>query len=540
MPVGRQVTLFAAALLVTLATQAVLTPASAAGATTAMEPAQDASAGKRAFDPSVDRWALDLVDATDRDALKEALTDAGSNWSELAVALRSLEGEKRDACLWLVKGMPHLDRLEMRASTLTEHVEYAYRAREELPYAVPDEMFEPYILTYRVGEEPVSPWRAELHDRFSPLADSQRTVEGTARAINDELAAAMKEDDRQFFGALQSPLLTLKSGRGTGAEIAILASAALKSVGIPSRQASVAALGEESRGASWIEFYDGSRWLPLFPLEPEALGDFGHVEREHPRNVTVVSSSSSFERVLVTENYTETGSVEFSFVEDGAPAAEFEHFSLSVLNDGSLVPLDALDAVADIDGRFTAVVGEGRYVALAGVRNSDGEPFVMMRDVNVVPGERIVVAFDVSPRGETRRPRPRELRDLKAAVTVVFLLKSHDEPSTRMLPLVSSEVARYSGAVRLVCAYRGSEDVPDVAGLAGPEAEVSPVPSDRDAFEDRSGVSSAFPDDTDGFPTIHAYVTSSGDEVLSHEGYDLNIARRLGEALDAALAGMVD
>ncbi len=356
------------------------------------------------FDPVENASVLEFVSEADRAGLANALEDAGRNWPELAAALEALDGEQRAACLTLIEDMPHLDRLEMTAGTLTEHVSYAFRARDGMPYDVPVEMFGPYILTYRIEEEPAEPWRAELYARFAPVAEREGSVEATARAINAELSDLITEREWGFYGPRQSPLLTLRSGSGTNTEIAVLACAALKAVGIPSRQASVAALGEESGGAHWIEIYDGTDWMPMYPLHPEAFGDFGYPEREHAHNVTVVSSSSAFEQVLVTDRYTDTGTVEFAFVDDGRPAAGFEHFSLSVRNDGALVPLDDLNAVAGDDGRFAADVGDGSYVALAGVRDEAGNPFVMMQEVDIEPGVTVPVTFDVTPRGEAPNP----------------------------------------------------------------------------------------------------------------------------------------
>lgn len=491
-----------------------------------------------AFDPDADSGVLELASEVDRDAFAEALADAGGNWHELAGAVRALDGEERAACVALIRGMPHLDRLEMTAETLTEHVRLAFRARSEMPYGVPDDMFEPYILTYRIEEEPVEPWRAQLYERFAPTAIREGGIVATARALNIELNHSVEERDSGFFGPRQSPLLTLKSGSGTQAEIAILACAALKAVGIPSRQAAVRALGEEEDGAHWIEIYDGSNWLPLFPLDPEALGDFGHLELDHPKNVTVVSSRSSFERVLVTEHYTETGSIEFSFVDDGSPAAGFEHFSVNVLNNGALVPLDSLEAVADEDGRFAAVVGEGSYVALAGIRDAVGNPFVMMREVDVAPGEVVRVAFDVTPRGEVRGLDAREIAAAGVVMTAVFLFDPDDEPSARMLPLVAGAARDRAPSVNLVCAYRDGEsrDEAGIASLAGPRADVVALDPAAGHFVDASGVRTEFPDEGVELPVVRVYEIGTGEVVLDHTGYDLNIARRLEAAIDARLA----
>jgi hypothetical protein len=486
------------------------------------------------FDPVADAGVLDLATDADRDALASSLEDAGRNWSELARALELLGGEERDAAVWLVNGAPHLDRLEMTAETLVEHVRYAFLARHEMPYTIPDDKFRPYILTYRIEEEPVDPWRKELYERYGPVAKEAGGIAQAARAVNLDLADRVAEREREFFGPRQSPLMTLRSGSGTEAEIAILACAVMKAIGIPSRQASVRALGAESQGASWVEIFDGDTWLPLYPLEPGALGDFGWIERGHPENVTVVATRSAFESVLVTERYTETGVVDFTFVADGEPAGGYEHFSVSVLNRGALVPLDALEAVADDDGRFEAVLGDGRYVLLAGARDGRGNPFVRMREILVEPGGRHVVAFDVSPGGPGEGLGPEEAAAIGSVLEAVVLFDLDNEPDVRMLPLIAGALARRSANVvaRYVSIGEGREGA---RGILPPGASATALPVGAASYETPGGATVPVPAGSDDRPAIVVFDLETGDEVMVHNGYDLNVDRRLSEAIDTYL-----
>jgi len=491
-----------------------------------------------AFDASAHPDVLALVATEDREAFTAALEDAGANWEELARAVAELGGQERDACVWLVNGMPHLDRLEMRAATLLEHVRYAFLARDEMPYAVPDEMFRPYILTYRIEEEPVEAWRKALYDRYAPVAQRERDPARTAREINRDIAGRITERKPEFFGPRQAPLLTLASGSGTSAEIAILACAALKSVGIPSRQASVRALGEEPGSASWVEIYDGSAWLPMYPLEPNAFGDFSYVERDHPHNVTVVASRSAFEDVLVTENYTDTGLIGLSFFEGGTPAANYEHFSISVLNRGALVPLDDLDAVADDHGSFRALVGDGEYVVLAGARDEHGDAFVMMRDVAISPGDSVRIAFDVSLEGRGGAVSPDELEEIGPILAAVVVLDPSDEPSIRMLPLIAGALARRRANVAayyLVIATDEAELASARAAVGG-DADLRLVEEAAGRFVDRDGREVALPGPDSELPVVRIYARETGEIVLSKEGYDMNVDRAIGTAVDRFLS----
>jgi len=474
------------------------------------------------FDPETSAWALELAADDARTEFAASLEDAGRNWTELAAAVSSLEGEEREAAVWLINGMPHLDRLEMTSRTLVEHVSFAHRSRDEMPYPVPEEMFRPYILTYRIEEEPVEPWRRELFELFAPIAEREGTVKSTARAINAELAGMVEEREREFFGPRQSPILTLRSGRGTEAEISILACAAMKAVGIPSRQTRIRAFGEEDGGTSWIEVFDGEVWLPLYPLEPEAFGDPAHLERDHAGNVTAVASRSAFEHVLVTESYTETGTVAISFVSAGEPAGGFEHFAVSVWNEGALVPLDELEAVADDEGRFSAVVGEGTYVVQAGVRDGRGNPFVMMRETVIAAGETTFVAFDVTLEGRGAGP-DRVLAD--GLGQVLGALVVHDvegEPSRRMLPLIRGTLDRREANVAVT--YLVVDDAGDVR-----------------TEEALSVLGGAGLGESDGeLPVVHLYELATNEVILHQEGYDLNIGRALEIAVDARLSELLE
>jgi len=484
------------------------------------------------FDPSADGAVLELAPEAERDALASSLADAGRNWVELARALTALEEGERASCAWLVNHMPHLDRIEMKAETLIEHVRYAHAVRSGMPYRMPDDMFEPYILTYRIEEEPLDPWRKALHDRFAPFAFEEGTAAGTARRINAFLAESLEEREPQFFGPRKSPLLTLASGGGSEAENAILACAAMKAVGIPSRQAQVAALGEEFGDRSWIEVFDGHEWLPLYPRAPEAFGDFGFVEREHEHDVTVVATTSAFEQTLVTERYTDTATIDLAFVEEGAPAGGFETFSVNALNRGGLAALDALETAADDSGRFAATVGEGTYVVLAGTRDPAGNASVTMQQVTLAPGDTAYLAFDVSPESSFAAFTAEELSRCKDLVEAWIAVDLSQEPSARMLPLIARAVARRAPAVRAHYVTADPSDAGTVTAAAGPEATVSCAPPGPTPFGPTSlDLTSA------RLPVVALYAAGGGAAILRLEGYDLNVERAILAAVDERIAG---
>jgi peroxiredoxin len=331
-----------------------------------------------------------------RPAFAEALVDAGQNWFELAFAVATAPPERRPEVVWLINSMPHLDRLEMTRSVLLEHVEYAHVGATAFRYHAPDSLFRDYILTYRVSDEPVTAWRKLLYDRFSRMVRESATPADAARIVNRWLAENIHSVKRGFFGPMKSPELVLSSGSGTNEEIAVLAVAILKSIGVPSRRVKVPWLGAQDNDASWLEVYSEGKWLPCYPLEPKAFGDFGWLELEHDDNITVAVATSAFDQQLVTPSYTAGAQVRVRLTASGVPLPRFEGFAFSAFNAGAWRPLDELNTVTDSAGTFDCFLGNGHYLLIAGQRDPRGDPYVVTREIDVVPDQPSDITLDLT------------------------------------------------------------------------------------------------------------------------------------------------
>ena len=343
-----------------------------------------------------DSALLSLAQDSLRQAFAEALVDAGQNWPELALAVAAVQPERRTEAVWLINSMPHLDRLEMTGAVLLEHIEYAHIGATAFKYRAPDSLFRDYILTYRISDEPVTAWRKLLYDRFAPMVRKSETPADAARIVNRWLAKNVRPLKRGFFGPMKSPELVLSSGSGTNEEIAVLAAAILKSVGIPTRRVKVPWLGSQDNDASWLEVYSEGKWLPCYPLEPKALGDFGWIEREHGDNITIAVATSAFELQLVTPDYTAGAPVRVRLTASGAPLSKFENFAFSVFNAGAWRPLDELNTVTDSLGTFECFLGNGHYFMVAGQRDPRGDPYVVTREFAVEPNLPEDIALDLT------------------------------------------------------------------------------------------------------------------------------------------------
>ncbi len=140
----------------------------------------------------------------------EALSDAGGNWEELRDAILGVEEEYRDDAIWLLSGMTHLDRLLMKSGILVEHIEYAHKIKDEARYPLADSMFRDYILAYRISYEPVTAWRKDLYDFFTPMIQSSSDPKAVAGVVNTWIADSIEKADYNFFGGMQSPDMTMR------------------------------------------------------------------------------------------------------------------------------------------------------------------------------------------------------------------------------------------------------------------------------------------------------------------------------------------
>lgn len=497
------------------------------------------------------------------DKALEGLADAGTNWTELWEAIDALQGILKVHGCWSVANMPHLDRLEMTRSCFLEHLRFAYATRTQLPYVAPQDMFREYILTYRIGDEPVRPWRAEIWHRYGDLVGNSASE--TARAINEWVAQNLTVRERGFFGAQPDPLSVIAAGTGTETDIAAVAIAMCKTFGVPARQARVSVLGEEEGGRTWLEIHSDGKWLPMYPDQPEAFGDAGLIEREHPGNVTVVSSLAAFTATQVTPRYSETGSIRLLFTRNGEPAGDFEHFTISAWNDGAWMPLDDLGfdleeerMTAEAEEGFLAILGEGFYLVQAGVRNPRGDAYVQTIPVTLDPGDEkvLTIALDIPPTEceavdlvqRTLDPLPEvdlnyategesfmfpETLD-RSSYTCVFIFDPDSEPSIRMAPAI--------------CGWAEAEGVAlygiGIGDLGSAEEFWSDLGLEETGwarlFHDPDGtISEAFghtPNDEGVYTELPCVVllTPNREVVYLSDGYNLSVAGALARALELA------
>ncbi len=484
------------------------------------------------------KFSQDYDDST---ALFDALMDAGGNWTELRDAVTGVAPQYSDDVIWLLSGMTHLDRLLMQSDILVEHVEYAYKIKDEARYSVPDSMFRDYILAYRISYEPVTHWRKLLYDFFMPRVMVYDDVRDVASIVNGWIADSIAEGDYNLFGGMQSPDMTLKRRKGTPSEISALTTAALKALGIPTRSVYLVARGQQPGGKSWVEFYTPDGWLPLYPDTPEELGNFGYIEDGKPKNATHVFSRSGWDIEDVTANYTETGKLIVKFFIGESAVPEFGDFSVQVPSGGSLVPLDYIGAEADSLGIFEKNLGNGFYYLTWGQRDKLGNPTVELIPFEIKVGQETQLDIDVTPQitadftdvergqwGDVRLPgRDGKLRGIplnQKKPTLLLIYDPEAEPSQRAMDMLNEAKEKLAEKLHLsaICTGPIDSDTPEFTTIFDTECTLA-RPIGNTICDDYS----------QEMPHILYFPVMEGDrsyEILS-QGYDLNIISTIEKRL---------
>ena len=208
------------------------------------------------------------------EAVESALTQAGTNRSELVQALAEAPAGQRDGLQFLLTNMPSRDLQTLSAGFLLENLALAYQARQEAPWAksLPTELFLNDVLPYASVNEPRDNWRKRLYDISRPLVKDCQTSGAAGRALNQQLFKLLKvRYSRQRRAPDQGPFETMETGVATCTGLAILLVDACRAVGVPARVVGTPLWSNNSGNHTWVEIWDGD-WHFTGAAEPDPNG----------------------------------------------------------------------------------------------------------------------------------------------------------------------------------------------------------------------------------------------------------------------------
>ncbi len=336
-----------------------------------------------------------------------------------------LSEEERFALEFLYAHMPINDLADYDGELFLTHVRQALRMREEMPWgaSVPDELFLHYVLPPRINNERIEDYRdeiaGELRDRVRGLSMSDAVLETNYWCY--EKATYTGSDARTI-----SPLGMIRSAKGRCGEESTLATAALRSIGIPARQCYTPRWAHVDDNHAWVEAWADGAWHFIGACEPEPALDRGWFDGPARRAMLVhtrvpagyagpepvTHGDGVHTEINLLANYAPVRTLEVRVTDaDGRPAAGAD-VQFQLYNYAELHPLSSM--VAGMDGRLRFVTGYGDLV----VRASQGG----LWSECTVYGSRAVAPNHGAGQSE----------DSSAAETVELVLAHSGQPSGRV------------------------------------------------------------------------------------------------------------
>ena len=222
---------------------------------------------------------------------------------------KELSGTRMQAMQFLYAYMPLPDIADYSGEYHLQNVDYALKARYEMPWgkSVPVREFLHFVLPVRVNNDNMDTSRAvfynELRERVKNLSMHDAVLE-----VNHwchEKVTYTPSDIRT-----SSPLATVRTAYGRCGEESTFTVAALRAVGIPARQVYTPRWAHTDNNHAWVEAWVDGKWYFLGACEPEPVLNLGWFNAPASRGMLMHTNvfgryNGPEEIVRETPNYTE-------------------------------------------------------------------------------------------------------------------------------------------------------------------------------------------------------------------------------------------
>ncbi|MBN1435175.1 transglutaminase domain-containing protein [Candidatus Fermentibacterales bacterium] len=309
------------------------------------------------------------ITPAERDSLLEKTPGNEAFWAEV---LELEDPYLLEAVETLFTQIARLDRLEMTEEVLMDHVLGAQHSRGLFYTDLPDSIFLPYLLHYRLDEEPVSAYRTRLSVFWQSRLPAGATLEETCRAVWAWMRENLELYEPEFMGGVAAPGDVIGAGGGTEREWRVLLGASLKALGIAARPVQGCFGGPDGGLYRWLEVWDGGSWEP-FVTELDSL----------PGAFEGLAMAICFtDEVDLTGEYVPTGTLVIEGLPDTLPGDW--SLGIAVPRSGALEPLDW--SLSDPLATDSAELGVGEYLVQLGLRKQSGAVLLWVGRVELSAG----------------------------------------------------------------------------------------------------------------------------------------------------------
>ena len=240
-------------------------------ATAKSQPAAKASQPAQEATSLID--AVNMLPVKYRPGAVKALGAAEKNQGELIKAIVKCPAAHREAMAFLLVNMPPDDLTSLKADFLLDNVDYAYRARQAVPWgkALPDELFFNYVLPYANLNERRDNWRKDFFDRFRSVVKDCKTPGEAALALNKAVFPTLnvRYHPTKRPKPDQSPYESTTAHYASCTGLSIMLADACRALCVPTRTVGTQ-WTKVGGNHTWVEVWD-RQWNFVGAAEPAKL-----------------------------------------------------------------------------------------------------------------------------------------------------------------------------------------------------------------------------------------------------------------------------
>lgn len=223
---------------------------------------------------------------------------------------------EREAMEFLYAYMPLGDIVNVDPSYHLDHYRLSMKALKQMPWgkSIPEREVRHFIVPFRVNNENIDSSRYVFFKELVPRVKNLSMYDAVLEVNHwcHEKAIYMPSDSRT-----SAPLATVKTAYGRCGEESTLLVAALRAVGIPSRQVYTPRWAHTDSNHAWVEAWVDGEWYFLGACEPEPVLNLGWFNAPASRGLLmhtnvfghyngpeeIVRRTPNFTEINVIENY---------------------------------------------------------------------------------------------------------------------------------------------------------------------------------------------------------------------------------------------
>lgn len=193
---------------------------------------------------------------------------------EINTAVERCSQDEGEALRFLYSAMPLSDMLDYPAALFLTYAKHGAFLWREGPFAgkVPEKIFANYVIHHRVHNEDIADTRSFFYDRLKGRTGGKDMY---GAAVETNYWCAEKASYQTTFRRTQNPLTMYGTGAGRCGEEAPFTVTALRSLGIPAREAAAPWWSHCDDNHAWVEAWCDGTWHFMGGCEPESRLDRG-------------------------------------------------------------------------------------------------------------------------------------------------------------------------------------------------------------------------------------------------------------------------